>query len=287
MKRKETQTIDEKEHHKIIELEAKKPKKNYIEKQMLPVRSSSELTEEIKWIPKIKKMKQVKEKPLSAKKEVKSKNKIDLHSSEDFQLNLSKIANDISEEPHSNIKLLKELFNIVSSPSVSTLKVKLTLVSLLSIFKGLIPSYKIVIQKNEPEGGSISAERKYEKSLLSYYHKFMNVCVSYLRKRGEDEDDLGIVSYKIICDLFLSASEFNYADDLMYSILKHINHNKSCADIGSNTLIEYISLDPNVRSTAVVVKALSNMIKSLDYKLKYPNVPYYCMYYLAVIYCRY
>ncbi|XP_060825409.1 nucleolar complex protein 3 homolog isoform X2 [Bombus pascuorum] len=141
------------------------------------------------------------------------------------RLKIGLLSSSLLETPETkcdNFKILLELME-ETNPEVYITVRKLATISLLEIFKDLLPSYQIL--QIQQEGVRLKKEtlalQNYEATLLRYYKRYLQKLEKMTnilrRKKGdtrqikEQESELGKVALTCMCDLLTTHPYFNYS----------------------------------------------------------------------------
>ncbi|KAL6272442.1 hypothetical protein ACE6H2_023134 [Prunus campanulata] len=148
--------------------------------------------------------------------------KEDLTAEEAFESKKNKLAElgiALHADPTSNTKSLKEILQICKYNNHAI--VKLGLLSLLAVFKDLIPGYRIRLPTEKELEMKVSKDvkkmRLYESTLLSVYK-------AYLQKLAalEKQSSFQHVALRCICTLLDAAPHFNYRESLLGVVIRNI-----------------------------------------------------------------
>ncbi|KAK7404698.1 hypothetical protein VNO78_05654 [Psophocarpus tetragonolobus] len=149
--------------------------------------------------------------------------KQDLTAEETFEskkCKLAELGNALLTDPESNIKFLKEMVQI-SKDSDHTI-VKLGLLSLLAVFKDIIPGYRIRLPtEKEVEMKVSKAVRKmryYESTLLSSYKAYLQRLIALEKKPLFQH-----VAVRCICSLLDANPHFNFRESLLDATVRSIS----------------------------------------------------------------
>ncbi|BFG37750.1 hypothetical protein CerSpe_240240 [Prunus speciosa] len=148
--------------------------------------------------------------------------KEDLTAEEAFESKKNKLAElgiALLADPTSNTKSLKEILQICKDNNHAI--VKLGLLSLLAVFKDLIPGYWIRLPTEKELEMKVSKDvkkmRLYESTLLSVYK-------AYLQKLAalEKQSSFQHVAFRCICTLLDATPHFNYRESLLGVVIRNI-----------------------------------------------------------------
>ncbi|XP_042949209.1 nucleolar complex protein 3 homolog isoform X2 [Carya illinoinensis] len=148
--------------------------------------------------------------------------KEDLTAEEAFESKKQKLAElgmALLADPESNIKSLKEMLQI--SKDNDDAIVKLGVLSLLAVFKDIIPGYRIRLPtEKELEmkvSKSVKKMRYYESTLLSVYKAFLQKLIVLEKKPSFQQ-----VAVRCICTLLDAVPHFNFRGSLLAFVIRNI-----------------------------------------------------------------
>ena len=187
-------------------------------------------------------------------------------------------ADIITSEPESNLGKLKDMVERITK-SKKTKNRQLLIVSLLPVFKSIIPGYRIKeltdAQQSEKTSKDTKQLRDYEQGLLKYYGKYVSILHSCIRA-GKSSIDvsknryiLGCTCVEVACDLLESVPHFNYRQELIVSVIDKLSSQKIDASYTRclNCLTTIFQLDNEGHVSFETLQALSKMIKQRRYKV--------------------
>jgi len=124
----------------------------------------------------------------------------------------------------------------------------LGIMSLLAIFKDIIPSYRIRQQTDTERENKISKETKalwdYERALLTHYQQYLQV-LGKAWENGQNEESipssLAITSLLSLCELLKSAYHFNFRSNILSIVVRQMN-NRQCDQVSNACCkaVEYV-----------------------------------------------
>ncbi|XP_010256444.1 PREDICTED: nucleolar complex protein 3 homolog [Nelumbo nucifera] len=133
---------------------------------------------------------------------------------------LAELGMALLADPESNIKFLKEMLQISKDEDHNI--VKLGLLSLLAVFKDIIPGYRIRLPTEKEQEMTVSkAVRKtryYESTLLSSYKAYLQKLIAL-----EKQPSFQHVAVRCICALLDAVPHFNFSDNLLVAVVKNIS----------------------------------------------------------------
>ncbi|KAJ4955308.1 hypothetical protein NE237_012091 [Protea cynaroides] len=133
---------------------------------------------------------------------------------------LAELGMTLLADPESNIKSLKEMLQISKDEDHNI--VKLGLLSLLAVFKDIIPGYRIRLPTEKEQEMKVSKAvgkmRYYESTLLSSYKAYLQKLIAL-----EMQLPFQHVSVRCICALLDAVPHFNFSDNLLTAVIKNIS----------------------------------------------------------------
>lgn len=152
--------------------------------------------------------------------------KEDLTAEETFESKKRKLAElgmALLADPEANIKTLKDMLQISKDDDQAI--VKLALLSLLAVFKDIIPGYRIRLPTEKELEMTVSKEvkkkRYYESTLLSTYKAYLQKLMALERQASFQH-----IVYRCICTLLDAVPHFNFRESLLAAVIKNIG----CSD---------------------------------------------------------
>ncbi|PKU71463.1 nucleolar complex protein 3 homolog [Dendrobium catenatum] len=136
------------------------------------------------------------------------------------KIKLAEVGMALLEDPESNIKSLKELLHICIDEDHNI--IKLGLMSLLAVFKDIIPGYRIRLPTEKELEMKVSKDvqktRFYESTLLNSYK-------AYLLKLMAFEKDLSFhcIAVRCMCILLDAVPHFNFRENLVAAVVRNIS----------------------------------------------------------------
>lgn len=183
------------------------------------------------------------------------------------KIRLAEIGMALIENPESSIKSLKELLQICDDEDHNI--VKLGLMSLLAVFKDIIPGYRIRLPTDKELEMTVSRAvrqtRFYESTLLQSYKDYL------LRLMALERQPLyHRVAVRCLCNLLDAVPHFNFRQSLLAGVIKNIS---SSDDIVRKLCCEAIkSLFANEgkhggEATLEAVRLIADKVKNHDCQL--------------------
>ncbi|KOC63701.1 Nucleolar complex protein 3 like protein [Habropoda laboriosa] len=148
------------------------------------------------------------------------------------RLKIGLLSSTLLETPETRCENFKTLLELMeeNDPEVYITVRKLATVSLLEVFKDLLPSYQIhQIPQDVKLKKETFALQNYETTLLRYYRSYLQklerMCNVLRRKKGdarqikEQEIELGKLAVTCMCDLIVTNTYFNYSVNIANFLL--------------------------------------------------------------------
>jgi nucleolar complex protein 3 len=185
---------------------------------------------------------------------------------------LARIASLVNEDPEEHIGALKTLGAIAESEN-NTVK-KLALATSVTIFKDLIPGYRIRPIAEEAMGEKVSKEvkklRHFEQKLVSGYETYVKLLALLCKASGSSDEQkagLATVAISCACNLLTAVPHFNFRGDLIKIMVGKLSTRRADADfVRCREALEKLfeeDEDGNVSLEAVTL--LTKMMKAKHY----------------------
>ncbi|GFO36172.1 nucleolar complex protein 3 homolog [Plakobranchus ocellatus] len=207
---------------------------------------------------------------------------------------IAALAQGVLEDPQNNMKKLKELRQMLgdSSPGVCLTVRKYAALSLMEVFKDIVPGYRLRIPTEKEAAQRVKKETKslwdYEASfLLSYriYLTFLQLMAkgkpipekSFLTKHGIANLSLPAVAQrefsklclKCLCEMLINHPHFNYRGDIISTIVPIMNHsNQKFSDLACEAVKTVFKQDRAGDVTLEIVKTIGRMAKKLEFDMQ-------------------
>ncbi|VEN58187.1 unnamed protein product [Callosobruchus maculatus] len=182
------------------------------------------------------------------------------------------------EEKITNLRTLLSIMNEDLKEAYFTVR-KFTILSLLEVFKDILPSYEI--KKTINEGVKLKKDtlklHKYEETLLTYYKQFLKKLEKHLfvlmkkkgdfRQRSKDEIKLGILAVEAMSDLLVEHPYFNFSENIARVVVPFLNsYEKSIRENVKNKIKQLFKEDKKGDITLIILRIINNYLKT------HPNV---------------
>lgn len=185
---------------------------------------------------------------------------------------LARIASLVNEDPEEHIHALKTLEALADSDNV-TVK-KLTLATQVTIFKDLIPGYRIRPLSEEKMQEKISKEvkklRQFEQKLVSGYEAYVKHLARLAKSSGSNNEQsagLASVAVSCACNLIIAVPHFNFRGELLKIIIGKLSTRRVDADFVRcrEALEKLFENDEDGVAALEAVTMLTKMMKSRNY----------------------
>lgn len=149
----------------------------------------------------------------------------------------------------------------------------LAIMSLLAVFKDILPSYRLRMPTDVERAGKISKETKqlwdYERALLTHYQQYLQLLEKSWDNgsaKGRAPSRLAITAMLSLCELLKSAYYFNFRSNVLNAVVRQMN-NRECDAVsdGCCQAVEYVFAKDTQGEVAMeAARLVSKLIK--DYK---------------------
>ncbi|KAK4115403.1 nucleolar complex-associated protein 3 [Canariomyces notabilis] len=191
------------------------------------------------------------------------------------QEELAKIATQLNEDPEEHPGAFKALAKLGESPLLSIQK--LCLVTQMTVYKDVIPGYRIRPASEDVAGEKLSKEvrrlRTYEQALVSGYHNYLKSLAKHAtsppiekRKGGEPISSIAITC---ACTLVNAVPHFNFRGDLLRILVRKLSSRKLDSDFAKcrQALETLFQEDEEGNASMEAVSLLTKMMKAREYRV--------------------
>lgn len=201
------------------------------------------------------------------------------------QEKIAEVAELVGEDPEENIGLLRELRALIDTTQSAKVK-QITILSLVPIFKSLIPGYNIRpltdLEKTAKVSKEVKKQRNFEQSLVAQYLDYVDLLAFLARQgsktRGPRNDSnpehmLGATAVRAACEMLLAAAHFNFRTKLIEIIIDKLSRKQDATADGKayaqavKTIQEVFKADDEGHVSNEVVRLIAKMIKGRKYKV--------------------
>ena len=185
---------------------------------------------------------------------------------------LARIASLVNEDPEEHIGALKTLQALADSDNI-TVK-KLALATQVSIFKDIIPGYRIRPLSEEKMQEKISKDvkklRQFEQKLVSSYEAYVKHLGKLAKSSGSNNEQvasLATVAISCACNLLNSVPHFNFRGELLKILVGKLSMRRVDADFVRcrEAMESLFENDEDGNAALEAVTMLTKMMKSRNY----------------------
>ncbi|KAJ8750448.1 hypothetical protein K2173_015587 [Erythroxylum novogranatense] len=183
------------------------------------------------------------------------------------KLKLAELGMELLTDPESNIKSLKEMLHICKDDDPTV--VILGLLSLLAVFKDIIPGYRIRVPTEKELEMKVSKEvkkmRYYESTLLSVYKAYLQTLI-----RLEKQPKFQHVAVRCICTLLESVPHFNFRESLLSAVVQSVGSPDDVIRKLCCTTIKSLFIDEGKHGGEAILEAvrlIADNVKALHCQL--------------------
>ncbi|KZF21574.1 nucleolar complex-associated protein 3 [Xylona heveae TC161] len=192
---------------------------------------------------------------------------------------LAKLAGQVNEDPEENYGLLHAIAGIGAKKNVTVRK--LVLATQLTVYKDIIPGYRIRPLSGDDMGAKLSKDvrklRNFEQSLVAGYQNYVNHLATLSKGTGsgskkgisaEDARSLSTVAISCACNLLLAVPHFNFRSELLKILVDKLSQRTVDADFVKcrETLEKLFEDDDDGTPSLDAVSLLTKMIKGKNYR---------------------
>ncbi|CAI9736204.1 complex 3 homolog [Octopus vulgaris] len=185
----------------------------------------------------------------------------------------------IIENPNEHISRLRELLLMLQNPTSSDVDVainKLGMITLMEIFKDIVPGYKIRKLTEKEQQQKMSKEFKvlhsFEESLLKSYKHYLEYLWSVVSQPKDDStlsqtklNDKKVmkeVATQCLCKLLVSCYHFNFRSELISFVVPCMNlFNKVSSNAACEAVKEVFKIDKLGAASLEIVKGIEDLVK--------------------------
>lgn len=192
------------------------------------------------------------------------------------------LASGLLENPQAKTKNFKRLLDMMNedAPDLRITVCKLVVVSLLEVFKDVIPTYQIKHQ--DTPGVLLKKEtlklQGFEKSLLSSYRIYLQrlekLVLVLKKKRGnekaalEQELRLGELALNCMCDLLVTHPYFNFSRNLVQMLVPYLNHHMPAVrQLCASSFSSIFRNDKRGEISLEIVRRINRLVKSRSHSV--------------------
>ncbi|XP_062858698.1 nucleolar complex protein 3 homolog [Trichomycterus rosablanca] len=203
------------------------------------------------------------------------------------KLRIASLGSAVLADPDSNIKKLKELRAMLmeTDPCVAVTVRKLVMVSLMEIFKDIVPSYRIRPLTEEEKNTKVKKEtqqlREFEEGLVSQYKFFLEnleqTIKDWKQKKLKGSRAVSLASYKglaevairCMCELLVALSHFNFHNNIIVVVVALMSEPcRKVSEMCCEAVKKLLRQDKLGQASLATVRVISGMVKGRNYNVK-------------------
>ncbi|NWI23872.1 NOC3L protein, partial [Sula dactylatra] len=200
---------------------------------------------------------------------------------------IAALASAILSEPDNNIKKLKELRAMLmeQDPNVAVIVRKLVMVSLMEIFKDIVPSYKIRPLTEAEKANKVKKEtqklREYEEGLVSQYKFYLEnleqTIKDWKQRKLKKSNVISLKAYKglaeiavkCLCELLVALPHFNFHNNIIVLVVPLMNDaSKMISQLCFEAVKKLFKQDKLGYASLGVVKVISGLVRGRNYDVR-------------------
>lgn len=208
------------------------------------------------------------------------------------KLRIAELSNSILENPQESVPELRELCKLChdKDSDVNITTRKLALVSLMTVFKDIIPGYPIRLTTEKEQGVQLSKDvkmlRDFEEGLLKQYQRYLQILeatvqeyVKLQKKTASNgllqkkvtSEGLMLVAVQCMCDLLISLPHFNFHTNLVAVLVPRMNDKSLHGQISKmcfNAFATLFKQDSLGSVSLEAVRVISKFVKSKGFRVQ-------------------
>ncbi|KFO93837.1 Nucleolar complex protein 3, partial [Buceros rhinoceros silvestris] len=213
------------------------------------------------------------------------------------KMHIAALASAILSEPDNNvgdfapfvnqIKKLKELRAMLmeQDPNVAVIVRKLVMVSLMEVFKDIVPSYKIRPLTEAEKATKVKKEtqklREFEEGLVSQYKFYLEnleqTIKDWKQRKLKKSNVISLKAYKglaeiavkCLCELLVALPHFNFHNNIIVLIVPLMNDaSKTISELCFEAVKKLFKQDKLGCASLGVVKVISGLVKGRNYDVR-------------------
>uniref|UniRef100_A0A8C3GJN5 Nucleolar complex protein 3 homolog n=1 Tax=Cairina moschata TaxID=8855 RepID=A0A8C3GJN5_CAIMO len=213
------------------------------------------------------------------------------------KMHIAALASAILSDPDNNIKKLKELRAMLmeQDPNVAVIVRKLVMVSLMEIFKDIVPSYRIRPLTEAEKATKVKKEtqklREFEEGLVSQYKFYLEnleqTIKDWKQRKLKKSNVISLKAYKglaeiavkCLCELLVALPHFNFHNNIIVLIVPLMNDaSKTISELCCEAVQKLFKQDKLGCASLGVVKVISGLVKGRSYNVR-PEVRVFMLYF--------
>lgn len=203
------------------------------------------------------------------------------------KMTIGSLGSAVVSDPIGSVKRLKELRGMLmeADPSVAVTVRKLVMVSLMEIFKDIVPSYRIRPLTAEEKSAKVKKEtrqlREFEEGLVSQYKFYLEdleqTIKDWKQKKMKRSQAVGFQSYRglaevavrCLCELVLALPHFNFHNNIIVVLVPLMTDpDRKVSAMCCDAFRKLFQQDKVGGASLATVRVISGLVKSLNYNVK-------------------
>lgn len=203
------------------------------------------------------------------------------------KLRIAGLSSAVLADPHVNIKKVKELRGMLmeTDPCIAVTVRKLVMVSLMEVFRDIVPSYRIrpltEAEKNTKVKKDTQQLREFEEGLVSQFKFYLEdleqVVKDWKQKKVKSSRAVSLNSYKglaevairCICELLVALPHFNFHNNIIVLVVPLMNDaDRKVSEMCCEAVRKMFKQDKMGQASLAAVKVISGVVKSRNYNVK-------------------
>jgi nucleolar complex protein 3 len=191
------------------------------------------------------------------------------------QEELAKIATQLNEDPEEHPGAFKALARIGESPIPAIQK--LCIVTQMTVYKDVIPGYRIRPASDDTAGEKLSKDvrrlRTYEQALVSGYHGYIKTLAKHASSPATEAQkgaqSISRIAFTCACTLINAVPHFNFRGDLLRILVRKLSSRKLDDNfVKCRQALETLFQDDEEGNASMeAVSLVTKMMKARDYRV--------------------
>nr|XP_014263805.2 nucleolar complex protein 3 homolog [Maylandia zebra] len=203
------------------------------------------------------------------------------------KLTIAGLASAIVSDPIGSIKRVKELRGMLmeADPSVAVTVRKLVMVSLMEVFKDIVPTYRIRPLTSAEKTAKVKKEtqvlREFEEGLVSQYKFYLEdleqTVKDWKQKKKKRSQAVALQAYgglaevavRCLCELLVALPHFNFHNNIVVVLAPLMNDStKKVSGVCCDAFRKLFQQDRAGGASLATVRVISGLVKSLNYNVR-------------------
>ncbi|CDO93707.1 unnamed protein product [Kluyveromyces dobzhanskii CBS 2104] len=189
---------------------------------------------------------------------------------------IAELVEKIMEEAEENTAALTRLRKMAGSRNPNT--AKFSILALVTVFKSIIPGYRIrplsEVERKEKVSKEVASLRHFEENLVLNYKAYVDHLARLSRTPNNDTPvnvNLGNIATNAAIELTSSSMHFNFRSELLTIVIRRISKPNPAVDPfyhkAIKTLEEILNEDEEGNVSVEVIRILSKVLKTRNYNV--------------------